>query len=171
MELGHNHRNNKLAAEVNYYEQPDAIQIMACDGSGSLAPKSNGGNNLLALQAAGAWVGSATDIMKLLLALDGFSYPADIYQRFGCRNIVLGWRSTNRYGHWIRTGSMAGTSAVLKRRPDGVSFVILCNTSAWIGPDYPFKLASFADREINRIKTLPDHDLFEEQQKLYLSFK
>ena len=180
MELGHNHRNNKLAAEVNYYEQPDAIQIMACDGSGSLAPKSNGGNNLLALEAAGAWVGSATDIMKLLLALDGFSYPADILSQESINEMTtpkatgyapLGWRSTNRYGHWIRTGSMAGTSAVLKRRPDGVSFVILCNTSAWIGPDYPFKLASFADREINRIKTLPDHDLFEEQQKLYLSFK
>lgn len=180
MTLGKNLRCEKDPLEVNYYEQDDAIKIQDCYGNGNLVSKSDGGNNLLAIEAAGAWIASATDILKLLLSLDGFDYPADILSKESLTEMVtpkangfspLGWRQTNKYGNWLRTGSFAGSSAVLKRRPDGLAYVILCNTSVWIGPDYPFKLSAFADRELSRLKTFPDVNLFEKAPDMFLANK
>ncbi|MFB6340894.1 serine hydrolase domain-containing protein [Saccharicrinis sp. FJH62] len=180
MKLAGNYRDTKENLEVNYYEQPGAIKIQDCDGSGELVSKSNGGNNLKALEAAGGWIASSTDLMKLLLAIDGFGFPADILSEKSLETMAtpkaigyspLGWRTTNRHGYWLRTGSFAGTSCVLKRRPDGISYVILCNTSAWVGPDFPFKMASFTDRELNRINKFPDEDNYQHMPSKYISLK
>lgn len=170
MKLASNYRTEKEKLEVNYYEQPDALKTYNSNGSGEMVSKSNGGNNLKALEAAGGWVGSATDILRFLLAIDGFDSPDDILSLESLEMMAqpkatgyapLGWRKTNKHGYWLRTGSFAGSSCVLKRRPDGISYVILCNTSAWIGPNYPFKMAAFADRELNRIGDLPTQSTFE----------
>lgn len=178
MKLAENYRDNKDELEVNYYEQPDAIKIYDSNGSGKLVSKCNGGNNLKALEAAGGWIGSSTDILKFLLAIDGFDAPSDILSKESLEVMAkpkaigyspLGWRKTNQHGYWMRTGSFAGSSCVLKRRPDGLSYVILCNTSAWIGPNYPFKLAAFADRELNRIDEFPADNKFENLPSLQLS--
>ncbi|MFB6319694.1 serine hydrolase domain-containing protein [Saccharicrinis sp. FJH54] len=180
MKLAENHRSNKDKLEVNYYEQPGAIKIEDCNGSGELVSKSNGGNNVTSLGAAGGWIASSTDLMKLLLAVDGFNFPADILSEHSLTTMAtpkaigyspLGWRTTNRHGYWLRTGSFAGTSCVLKRRPDGISYVILCNTSAWVGPDFPFKMASFTDRELNRINTFPDENKYQKMPSVYISLK
>ena len=46
MHLGKNLYEEKLPNEVKYYEVPNAEQIPACDGSGEMAYRSNGGNNI-----------------------------------------------------------------------------------------------------------------------------
>ena len=178
MKLADNYRDNKENIEVNYYEQPGAIKIPDCNGSGKMVAKSNGGNNLRALEAAGGWIASSTDLMKLLLAIDGFDFPNDILSAKSLTTMVtpkaigyspLGWRTTNRHGYWLRTGSFAGSSCILKRRPDGISYIILCNTSAWVGPDFPFKMASFTDRELNRIHEYPDEIKYPKIPTAYIS--
>ena len=46
----------------------------------------------------------------------------------------LGWRKTTAGGEWWRTGTLPGTSALVKRQPNGLSWVILSNTSTYKGP-------------------------------------
>ncbi len=168
MQLASNLRKDKAALEVTYYEQADALKIRQFDGSDTLVAKSNGGNNYETLGAAGAWIASSTDMLKLLNTIDGFNSKEDILseesimlmtQNDGDGFSPLGWREANRFG-WIRTGSFAGSSTVLKRRPDGINYVILCNTSTWVGPDLPFKLSQFMDRELGRLKELPEKDMW-----------
>jgi CubicO group peptidase (beta-lactamase class C family) len=175
MQLGRSYRSQRFALEANYYEQPDAELIPDISGSGMLVEKSNGGNNIEALDAAGGWVASATDLMKFLLAIDGYEKPADILSVQSINTMVsvdqvgfspLGWRSTNVYGQWVRTGTLAGSSVVMKRFPDGLCYVILCNTSPWVGSEFPLKMASFADTELERIDILPDINLFAGEAKL-----
>lgn len=175
MQLGHSYRSQRLALEANYYEQPDAGLIPDISGSGMLVEKSNGGNNIEALEAAGGWVASATDLLKLLLAIDGFDKPADILSVQSINAMVsidepgfspLGWRTTNTAGQWVRTGTLAGSSAVMKRSPDGLCYVILCNTSPWVGSEFPFKMAAFADAELERTDILPDINLFSSEPRL-----
>ena len=42
---------------------------------------SYGGNDIRTLGAAGAWVATAPDLMRLLLAVDGFNTRPDILNR------------------------------------------------------------------------------------------
>ena len=41
--------------------------------TGEMVTPSYGGNDIRALGAAGAWVATAPDLMRLLLAVDGFN--------------------------------------------------------------------------------------------------
>jgi len=43
----------------------------------------------------------------------------------------VGWKATTSNGYWWRTGSFAGTSAMVKRMPDGTLWAVLLNTSTW----------------------------------------
>lgn len=178
MQLAANSSEQKAPLEVSYYEQDDALRIRPFDGGEGLVSKSDGGNNYEVLGAAGAWIASATDILKLLNAIDGFDMPRDILSKESIEIMTrnegngfspLGWRKTSRYGNWIRTGSFAGSSTVLKRSANGINYVILCNTSTWVGPDLPFKLSSFADRELKRMKKFPRKHLRDSENVSFLN--
>ena len=43
-----------------------------------MVPPSNGGNDIQALGGAGAWLATAPDLMRLLLAVDGFNTRPDL---------------------------------------------------------------------------------------------
>ena len=49
---------------------PDAEQIQACDGSGKLVARSNGGNNIEELYGAGGWVASPAELLRFLAVMD-----------------------------------------------------------------------------------------------------
>ena len=71
----------------------------------------------------------------------------------------LGWKIV-KDGDWIRTGSMAGTSAIVKRQSNGFCWVVIFNTSSWKGPRLP-TYTDFMMRKIEqKITNWPQKDLF-----------
>jgi len=169
MHLGKNLRINKLPNEVNYYEQSNAILVPAFDGSGGKVYRSNGGNNIEALGGAGAWIASAAELLKFYVAIDGDNRQADILSKESIEYMTkpsrkgfspIGWKGTRSNGTWWRTGTLAGSSALLKRNPDGTTWVIITNTSSWKGSDFPKELNKLMRRVTRSVKKWPDKDLF-----------
>ncbi len=44
---------------------------------------------------------------------------------------LYGWRGSDKYGTWWRTGTLAGTTALIIRLENGMNWVVLLNTSAY----------------------------------------
>ncbi|WP_372754168.1 serine hydrolase domain-containing protein [Labilibaculum sp.] len=169
MHLGRSLQKDHFTNEVNYYEQSNAVKISAFDGSGKTVFKSNGGNNLEALGGAGAWVASAAELIKFMLSIDGDDTHPDILSRKSIKYMTtpnklgrspIGWMGTRANGTWWRTGSLAGTSALLKHQANGLSYVIITNSSTWRGSDFTKDLSLVMSRFIRSVKQWPDHDLF-----------
>jgi CubicO group peptidase (beta-lactamase class C family) len=166
--LGNNLESERLINEVRYYEQEDAIPKLSVYGTGEIVPASYGGNDIESLGAAGAWVASAPDLMKILLAVDGFEeFPDilnddDIKRMTDIRNGIapLGWRSSYLNGVWWRTGFYPGTTAMMKRLPNGMAWVVLMNSSAWNGPELTNEINALMNRVISQVREWPEDDLF-----------
>lgn len=171
MHLGKNLYEDKLPNEVKYYEVSNAEQIPACDGSGRLVPRSNGGNNIEELYGAGGWVASPSELLRFLAAIDKNSLIPDILTPesidYMTQNVThtlpIGWMETNSKGDWTRTGTLAGTSALLKKQANGYAWVFLTNTSSWKGSRFPGYINSAVNRAMATVTEWPERDLFEMQ--------
>lgn len=168
MSLGHNLPDKALPHEVTYYETDNAPLKPSVYGTGELVPACRGGNDIETLGAAGGWVATAPDLMRLLLAVDGFDYPKDILSPESIKFMTdvyngyapIGWRATLMNGSWWRTGSFSGTSAMMKRMPDGTSWVVITNTSAWNGPELTSDIDNMMAKFLARVREWPTEDLF-----------
>jgi CubicO group peptidase (beta-lactamase class C family) len=168
MKIAGNLRTEKAPFEVTYYEPTDVRLKPSIYGTGELLPPSYGGNDIRALGAAGAWVATAPDLMRLLLAVDGFNSRPDILTDQSIRFMTdnengfapVGWKATVLDGTWWRTGSFPGSAAMMKRQSDGISWVVLFNSSAWNGPEIYSYISNMMNRVISKIVPWPDYDLF-----------
>ncbi|PKQ60948.1 hypothetical protein BZG02_17535 [Labilibaculum filiforme] len=169
MHLGHSLQEDHFPNEVNYYEQSNAVKIEAFDGSGKTVFKSNGGNNLEVLGGAGGWVASAAELIKFMMAIDGDDTLPDILSKKSVEYMTtpnklghspIGWKGTRGDGTWWRTGSLAGSSALLKHEQNGLSYVIITNSSTWRGSDFTKDLSALMSQFLKSVKQWPEHDLF-----------
>ena len=160
MHLGKNRKEEWLPNEVHYYEQPDADLVESCYGTGEYIRRCEGGSNMESLEAAGAWIGSAQSMLKLVLTIDGDGKPFDILSKKSIQVMTepdslgfspYGWRKTDQYGDWIRTGTLAGSTCLVEKEPNGLTYVIFCNTSPWKGSEFPFIMKRFMDRELSKV--------------------
>ena len=166
--LGRNLPEDALPMEVSYYEVENAFPKPSVYGTGEMVPASRGGNDIETLGAAGGWVASAPALIKLLLAVDGFDQPEDILSSNSIEYMTdvyngyapVGWRTTLPNGSWWRTGSFAGTTAMMKRMPDGTAWVVLLNSSGWNGPELSTYIDQMMSRFLQRVSDWPDKDLF-----------
>lgn len=169
MHLGYNVYEDRFPNEVKYYEGTDATPIQACNGADTLVPRSNGGNNIEEFYGAGGWVASPTELLLFLAAIDGDDSQPDILSKESVALMTekvenampLGWMSTTSGGDWERSGSMAGTSAMLKRQKDGFSWAFTTNTSNWTGPRFPHKIDNIVAQAMDRVKEWPERNLFD----------
>jgi len=170
--------------EVSYYEVKEAEPVPSYDGCDSLVMKSLGGNDVHGLYGAGGWVASPVELAKLVAAINThpgresflsqesieFMTPLGKYER------PAGWSSiTSR--EWHRTGSMSGTSAMVKvyktkggSAPDGYDhycWVFISNSSSWNGPQLSRQMNRSITRAMERVKEWPKVDLFELEQYAY----
>ena len=129
MKIGGSYLKDRNEFEVKYYEPEVTYYVEDFSGSGELVLRSYGGNDMKTLGAAGGWVASATDLLKLLLVVDEMPEVKDVLSKESIEKMVtpevpgmspLGWRRVNKYG-WLRTGTLAGTSALMVRKKDGIS--------------------------------------------------
>lgn len=168
MAIGHNVPEKAFPLEVSYFEVPNAPLKPSVYGTGKLVPASRGGNDIETLGAAGGWIATAPDLMRLLLAVDGFDQPKDILARESIEFMTdvyngfapVGWRATLTNGTWWRTGSFSGTSAMMKRMPDGTAWVVLMNSSAWNGSELTSDIDQMMHKFLQRVNQWPETDLF-----------
>jgi len=168
MMLGSNLEEGRLINEVKYYEQQDAIPKLSVYGTGEIVPASYGGNDIESLGAAGAWVATAPDLLKILLAVDGFNNFPDILPSEMIEQMTditngyapLGWRSSFPNGVWWRTGFFPGTTAMMKRLPNGMAWVVLLNSSAWNGPELTNEINSLMNRILSQTREWRQDDMF-----------
>ena len=166
MAIAGNLQSEKAIYEVTYYEPSNAALRKSIYETGEMTPASYGGNDIRTLGAAGAWIATAPDLMRLLLAVDGFSTRPDILSQesinrmTGNRRAPLGWRSVGRDGVWQRTGSFSGTSGMMSRQPNGISWVVLLNSSTWNGSTLQTHINEMMTKAISQINELPDYNLF-----------
>lgn len=166
MHIGKSFSSGWLDNEVCYYEPEDCDSIVSFDGSDKLVRRSNGGNNIELLGAAGGWIASAPELARLVVAIDGFDNVPDILSKNSITNMTaeinapLGWKEVDKQGNWIRTGTLAGSSAMIMRRVDGFEWVVLCNSSNWRGPHLTSDIERTMNRIISKVKEWPEKDLF-----------
>lgn len=169
MHLGRNLREHRFSNEVCYYEPDNAELVPSCNGADTLVFRSNGGNNIEELFGAGGWVASPTELLRFLAAIDGDPTKPDLLTPESIRIMTekisnalpLGWMKTNTEGDWYRSGTLAGTSAMMKHQRDGFSWVFITNTSSWTGAKFSHKIETMIHQAIDRVKSWPDRDLFD----------
>lgn len=141
--LGGNYYVDKYPEEVRYYVQKDDEPAEEFNNSGRKVPRCYGGNNIQGLLGAGAWVGSTPELALLVASIDGKAEVPDIITKesvdamteyFDPDTFSLGWNDTKPTGEWTRTGTFAGTSALVKYFPDGECWIFITNTSTYKGP-------------------------------------
>jgi len=169
MKIAGNLQTEKNPFEVTYYEPDDVVLKPSIYGTGELVAPVYGGNDIKALGGAGAWLATAPDLMRLLLAVDGFKTRPDILNNESIRFMTdndngfapVGWKTTVVNGTWWRTGSFPGSAGMMKRQSDGISWVVLFNSSAWNGPEIYSYINNIMYKVISQIKPRPDYDLFD----------
>lgn len=162
MSIGRSTRDSSLADEVAYYEVPEAKKIPPYNSYSGLVSKSNGGNDIRLLGAAGGWVASSVDLVKLALALDGDNTVPDLLDKKTIDTMVIrpkgflpiGWIRATEDGRLVRTGNFAGTSTILVKEPNGICWVFLTNTSPWCGSKFQRKINVFMHGVLNSVPAL-----------------
>jgi CubicO group peptidase (beta-lactamase class C family) len=177
MTIAGNLQSERAPFEVTYYEPSDVVLKPSIYGTGELVTPRYGGNDIRALGGAGGWIATAPDLMRLLLAIDGFQTKPDILCNESIQFMTdnsngfapVGWKGTVMDGNWWRTGSFPGTAGMLKRQPDGTAWVVLLNSSAWNGPEIYSYISNMMNKVVSRINPLPDYDLFNNSLPLPLN--
>lgn len=168
MKIAENLPSEKAPFEVTYYIPSDIAYKPSIYDASEMVPPCYGGNDIKALGGAGAWIATTPDLMRLLLAVDGFSSRKDILSNESIRFMTdndngfapVGWKGTLMDGTWWRTGSFPGSAGMLKRQSDGISWVVLFNSSAWNGPEIYSYISSMMNKVIPKIEPWPEYDLF-----------
>lgn len=165
--VGQSLQSDKNSNEVNYYEVKEAKPINSYDGKDTPVMRSDGGNNIPLLGAAGGWVASPVELLRFVAAIDGNSAKGEILSDESISTMTfdskrykpIGWASVNGKT-WLRTGSMAGTSAIVKRQSNGYTWALVVNKSPWIGYKFNNYASSQITRSLSKVKNLPLRDLF-----------
>jgi CubicO group peptidase (beta-lactamase class C family) len=168
---------DKRKNEVRYYTQ---------EGPGKYAPDFNnpqdtvescyGKNNIPLLSGAGAWCSSTIELARLIASIDGDDHVRDIISEKSFRQMTertdestfgLGWNETHPIRGWNRTGTLDGTSALIRHYPDGECWIMVTNTGTYKGPRFTKETdALFTECRRQYSSKLPDVDLFTDDYPL-----
>jgi len=173
MHIGRSYLADRRLNEVKYYESEESPMISAFDGSGRMVPKPYGGNPIELLSSAGGWISSSIELAKFMVLIDGFRNVPDMIPHNLINQMTdnkdfrgpLGWKVVKDNGDWIRTGSMAGTSAIMKRQSNGFCWVVIINSSSWKGPRLPAYVNYMMGKIEKKITSWPKNDLFKFEPK------
>ena len=171
MHLGRNLYENRLPNEVRYYDTAEEL-IPSCDGSKQLVPKYYGGNNIEELYGAGGWVASASELLRFMAVIDGNPVIPDILSpesieqmtTFSADALPIGWMHVTPQGEWSRTGTLSGSSVLMKKQSDGYAWVFISNTGSWKGPRFQSYINGMITNALKNVPSWPEKDLFALQQ-------
>lgn len=166
--LAHNLYKDRYSNEVRYYEPSNEPLVEHYSGNGEMAQRCYGGNDIEGLLGAGGWVASPTELLRFLACIDGKPNVKDILSIQSIEKMTssspsmlpIGWSKTNS-SYWMRTGSLSGSSAMIKYQKDGVAWVFITNTSSWKGSRFPNYIDYMVRTAQKKIEEWPDKNLFE----------
>lgn len=169
MHLGKSLVKDRYENEVHYYGLKGEREVLSSLGTGEKVPKYYGGNSIETLGAAGGWVASPTELMKLVVAIDNFEMREDILSSESLQEMTksskwirpFGWTGTDKNGFWWRTGTLSGTSVLLKREQTGLSWIFIMNTTPKYGARFPVQINKTMIRGLATIDNWPTYDLFD----------
>ena len=169
MHLANTYYKDKYPNEVRYYMQDNDPLVPEFNNSGDSVVRCYGGSDVRALGGAGAWVASTPELARFVASIDGNPRVKDILSIKSVRAMTidngehkygLGWNDIG--DTWIRTGSLAGTNAIVYRFPDGECWILVSNTHNWKGPRFSTRVKEFIRQCHDRYSAvLPKQDLFE----------
>lgn len=173
MHMAHNYYKEKYKNEVRYYLQPNDELVEEYNNSRRMVERCYGGNDLPALSGAGAWVCSVPELAKFVASIDGRPEFPDILSPESVMEMTryiddetysLGWNDTKPTGEWSRTGTLSGTSALIKTFPDGECWIMVTNTSTWRGPSQTRYTATlFSELRSKYSELIPHRNFFYEE--------
>jgi N-acyl-D-amino-acid deacylase len=176
---GKSHMSDALQDEVKYYwpgagvNAPLVPSVFPGEG---MVPLNYGGFHLEAGDASGGWISSTVDLLRFLGGVDGRANRPDILSpgivaemtgsgpdqcAGGACYYAFGWwvRPIQGDANWWHTGTSPGTTCILVRRYDNVSWAGLFNTrslTANLEGEVDVALAN----AFKGITSFPTHDLF-----------
>lgn len=166
-----NYYDDKLGNEVKYYVHDNAGLTDEFNNSGRQVERCYGGSDVHGLAGAGAWCASAAEICRLVASVDMNPVVPDILSRRSVRAMTayidkatfpLGWADVKLNGEWVRSGTLSGTSALVKHYKDGECWILITNTSTWRGPYFTREIARlFEDSRRKYGAAFPKRNLFE----------
>lgn len=170
MHIAHNYYEERYPNEVKYYNGADTLLVEEYNNSGRMVERCYGGSDVRALSGAGAWVTSTPELARFVASIDGRPEVPDIISKesvdamtewFDAETYSLGWNDTKPTGEWTRTGTLSGTSALIKYYPDGECWIMVTNTSTWKGPGFTNYTAALLSKLREKYSSgLPSRDLF-----------
>ncbi|WP_037971631.1 serine hydrolase domain-containing protein [Streptosporangium amethystogenes] len=171
MALGRSAKSQRRSTEAPYFSGKTGTTVL--DTSGTVVPAPYGSFNIENMAAHGGWLSSAVDLAKFSTIFDGAGplTAASITRTFAKPSIGinadgwyygLGWNVrpvTGGMNTW-HTGSLPGTSTLMVRRYDGLSWVVLFDQR-----DDPSGLGygdidSLMHKAANAVTTWPTTNLF-----------
>ncbi|GAB4126132.1 MAG: hypothetical protein OHK0045_01720 [Raineya sp.] len=170
MRIGKNRYSERFAHEVKYYTAPHTPQNLSIYNPKDSASRAYEGNNIEVLGAAGGWIASSVDMLKLLTAIDGWDRKKDLLKKKSIEEMTLhqpdslaisralGWKQITPE-KWWRTGNLASTNISLTRRNDGYAWVAITNTGSWRASFFPYEIEAMMQRAIQKAQ-FPQQDLF-----------
>lgn len=137
MHIGENLQADKLEREGEYVG--NGFTTLDLYGSGDLVPWEYGGFSLNAMDGHGGWIASARDMVRLLVAVDGFATKPDILLPGTINTMVTpsannsgyakGW-GVNGSNNWWHSGAVDGTASYWVRSNSGYTWAIVLNKRA-----------------------------------------
>ena len=178
MQLGGSFADEKASHEVNYYEAYRTRKVLSFSDNRELVPKAYGGTDIHTLGAAGGWIGSPIEVLKLIAAVDGRDSSPDILDtktislmtsRGRSGREMFGWKGSDGYGTWWRTGTLTGNAALVVRQNNDINWVILLNTSTSKRSRIHSELSRTMFHAVASVKKWPEYDLFEYRNPVWVT--
>ncbi len=172
MHIAGTYQKDRRPNETKYYMHSGSDPVYEYNNSGRLVEKCYGDTDLPRLSGAGAWCGSAVELARFIASIDGLPRVKDILSPQSVKYMTteqpdhqysIGWNYTPQSDTrpWIRTGSLAGTSALVLKYPDGQCWILITNTSTWKGHGFSNDTMAFFEKLRNKfMASIPKCDLF-----------
>jgi CubicO group peptidase (beta-lactamase class C family) len=170
MQIGQGRYEGRAPREVRYYDVSGDQNVLAYDSRDQYVPRVYGGNDISLLGSAGGWIGSPADVLKLAVAIDGYNSSPDILlpetiaemtDSESGRYNMIGWKGGDGRGTWWRTGTLTGSSVLMVRQNNGITWIIAMNTTTWKRSRIHSETSRAMFRAISSVREWPDYDLFD----------
>jgi CubicO group peptidase (beta-lactamase class C family) len=172
MHIGGIYYEDRRENEVRYYtHEGDGKYIADFSNPEIMVERCYGGTNLPLLSGAGAWCASPIELARFVASINGNEVVEDIISKESLNQMIeyhdantysLGWNDTDPRKGWNRTGTLAGTSALIRHYPNGECWILVTNTSTYKGPRFTKNTdALFTECRKAYSSKLPAQNLFE----------
>ena len=111
--------------------------------------------NIPRMDSHGGWIATSTDLARFIVRIDRNNSKPDLISAASLSQMYF------REKTWTHFGSLPGTSSILCRLNENISFAVLLNTRTEANPDLILNdLYSTITKEIEAITNWPTFDMF-----------